>query len=90
MRGDSGKGRGVRAHATQSAALEYQLNPPQPRSGIGKYSNNSAGPPWATECSLCPAGRYNIYTAQPSCTACSEGKLSSADRTSCGGESPEP
>ena len=53
---------------------------------IGRYANNSAGPPFASSCDLCPMGRYNINTGQAACFECAVGKFSSEDRSSCGGE----
>jgi len=53
---------------------------------FGKYSNNSNGPPWVDACKLCPHGRISLVMGGSlrNCTACDEGKLSSAERTSCG------
>ena len=62
----------------------FPLLPPLPLSGIGRYANNSAGPPFPTSCALCPVGRYNIKTGQGACDACASGKFSAQDRSSCG------
>lgn len=49
---------------------------------VGRYSNNTD--PHALECSLCPAGNYNIQLGSSTCIACQSGKFSSTDRSYCG------
>mmetsp|Transcript_104920 Transcript_104920/g.302847 ORF Transcript_104920/g.302847 Transcript_104920/m.302847 type:complete len:313 (+) Transcript_104920:826-1764(+) len=68
------------------------LNGVNPRlsttSGVGKYSNLTAGKynvsSQVRTCILCPAGRYQKKTGQGSCDACDDGELSLSDRSDCG------
>ena len=49
---------------------------------IGKYSMISI-PPFAENCSFCPAGTYNNQLGAAACTVCSKGKFSAPDHTYC-------
>mmetsp|Transcript_22351 Transcript_22351/g.57215 ORF Transcript_22351/g.57215 Transcript_22351/m.57215 type:complete len:1673 (+) Transcript_22351:163-5181(+) len=49
--------------------------------GVGRYRSD-AGPPFV--CNLCEVGKYSIAIGATSCEECAEGKLSAADRSTCG------
>jgi len=47
------------------------------------YSKWTRNNEWMSNCTLCPAGTYNVKTGQSACISCASGKTSSDDRASC-------